>query len=292
MDKPPTITELNKLGNKRRATVKDAQKGLIEKAEKLQRKLNAYILNDLINTLEKDEENNLKNTSENLKKINKATKLKSFLKNVVNVVLFDFYITEFNKITKQTGKYFAPFGPTPAAIKRIEGRGEIVTEGFLNELFDNNQISRSIQQTISKGITSNQNVTEIKSVLTEQIKGKGDKMGIVQSYHYQNGYNEIKAQARALDNEFSKALNLNYAIYQGGEKSTTRDFCSNRVGGVYTREEILTWNHTPATWAGRMENNDILIDLGGWNCGHKLGWISYELAKRMNPAIEKSKYDE
>ena len=291
MDKPPTITDLNKRGNKRRATVKEAQKGLIKKSGILQRTLNAYVINELIQSLDKDKDNNLKNTSENLKKINKAAKLKRLIKNVINAALYDYYIKEFSKITTQTINYFSPFEPTPQAVERIEGRADTITAGFLDELFDNNQISRSIQQTIIKGITSNQNVTDIKSVLTDQIKGKNDKLGLLQSYHYQNGFNELQAQARALDNEFSKALGLNYAIYQGGEKTTTRDFCSNRVGGVYTREEILQWNHTPATWSGRMENNDILIDLGGWNCGHKLGWITYELAKRMNPAIEKSKYD-
>ncbi len=292
MAKPPTLTDLNKRARKRRATVKDAQKGLIKKGGILQRTLNAYVINDLIQSLDKDKDNNLKNTNENLKKINKATKLKRLINTVINTAIYDFYITEFSKITQQTARYFAPFGPSPQAIERITGRGDTVTAGFLDELFDNNQISRSIQKTITKGITSNQNITDIKSVLTDQIKGKADKMGVIQSYHYQNGFNEIQAQARALDNEFGKALGLNYAIYQGGEKTTSREFCLNRLGGVYNREEILQWNHTPATWSGRMENNDILIDLGGWNCGHKLGWITYELAKRMNPAIEKSKYDE
>lgn len=292
MAKPPTLTELNKRGRKRAATVIKAQKGLIKKSGTLQRTLHAFVINELMQSLDRDLDNNLKNTNENLKTINKATKLKRLINTVINAALYDYYLTEFSKITVQTVQYFGPFGPSPQAVKRIEGRGEIVTGGFLNELFDNNQISRSIQQTITKGITSNQNVTDIKSVLTDQIKGKGDKMGLVQGYHYQNGFNELKAHSRALDNEFSKTLNLNYAIYQGGEKTTSREFCLNRLGGVYNREEILAWNHTPATWSGRMENNDILIDLGGWNCGHKLGWITYELAKRMNASIEKSKYDE
>ena len=290
MAKPPTITDLNKRGRKRAATVKKAQKGLLEKAGITQDDL-FDVSEELLKMLERDENGNLKITNFNLKKINKATILKGIL-DEIDEKLNEYYEAEFEEILLETAEYFNPFKPTPNAVERIDGRSKIITGGFLNGLFDNNQIKRSIQQTLTKGVTSGQNITDIQSALTDQIKGKGDKLGLVQGYHYQNGFNELKAHSRALDNEFSKTLNLNYAIYQGGEKTTSREFCLNRLGGVYNREEILQWNHTPATWSGRMENNDILIDLGGWNCGHKLGWITYELAKRMNPANEKSKYDE
>ena len=290
MAKPPTITDLNKRGRKRAATVKKAQKGLLEKAGITQDDL-FDVSEELLKMLERDENGNLKITNFNLKKINKATILKGIL-DEIDEKLNEYYEAEFEEILLETAEYFNPFKPTPNAVERIDGRSKIITGGFLNGLFDNNQIKRSIQQTLTKGVTSGQNITDIQSALTDQIKGKGDKLGLVQGYHYQNGFNELKAHSRALDNEFSKTLNLNYAIYQGGEKTTSREFCLNRLGGVYNREEILQWNHTPATWSGRMENNDILIDLGGWNCGHKLGWITYELAKRMNPSIEKSKYDE
>ena len=128
-------------------------------------------------------------------------------------------------------------------------------------------------------------------LLTEQIKGKNDKFGVIKSYHYQNGYDKMQNYSRQLDTEFSKALKLNYAIYAGGEIQTTRDFCESRNGNVYNRETILSWNNTPATWAGRKPQNDILIDMGGYNCRHDFDWISYALARRIDPNIEKSEFD-
>ncbi len=288
---PPTVTELRKKARERAALLRKSEAGLLAKASAMQRRLNAYVLNYFLPSLEINDNNTIKNTNANLKKANKAGGLKRFIKNVVNVSMFDYYDQQFKKLTNKTVDYFTPFNPTEAAQKRILNRGETLTEGFIDDLFDNNQITNAIQQTIKNGINSNQNKTDLTALLTDQIKGKEKKFGLVQSYHYQNGYDEFQAYTRTLDDQFSKASDLNYAIYAGGEIKTTRDFCDQRNGKVFNRETVLSWNTTPADWSGRKEDNNILVDLGGYNCRHNLDWISYELAKRINPNIEKSKYD-
>lgn len=288
MAKPPTVTELRKLARKRGATLRGAESGLMDKAKAQERKLNRYVLNTLIPSLDISN-NRVKNTNANLKKINKAGGLKKFIKNVVNLAMFEYYESEFNKISRGTNSYFNRFEPTEAQKTRIFNRGQTLVDGFVDSLFDNNQIVTNIQGTVRNAITTNQPVSELKQLLTEQIKGKDKKLGSLSSFHYQNGYNEFQAYARGLDDEFSRALDLNYAIYAGGEIKTTRDFCDERNGNVYNRETILSWNNLE--WQGKKENNNILIDLGGYNCRHDLDWISYQLAKRLNPEIEKSKFD-
>jgi hypothetical protein len=289
--KPPKLKDLENKARKRSETLRDSETGLLSTAEKLQRRLNAYILNFLLPGLEYNEQTNtIKNTNANLKKINEAKGLKRFLKNVVNLGFLEYYEKQFNKIDKNTLGYFNLYEPNEATNERILNRGGTVTGGFLDELFDNNQISRSLQNTIRNAILSEQNRTDVKKLLTEQIKGKADKLGILQSYHYENGLNEFQAYSRSLDEQFSKALKLNYAIYAGGEIQTTRVFCDERNGNVYNREEILSWDSLE--WQGKKPDNNILIDLGGYNCRHDLEWISYELAQILNPDIQKSKFDE
>ena len=288
---PPTVTELRKKARERAALLRKSEKGLLSKASAMQRRLNSYVLNYFLPSLQINENNTRKNTNANLKKANKAGGLKRFIKKVVNVSMFDYYDQQFKKLTNKTVDYFTPFNPTEAAKKRILNRGETITDGFINDLFDNNQVANEIQKTIKKGIISGQNVTQLKSVLTEQIKGKEDKFGLLENYHYRNGTDELQKYTRELDQQFSEAAELNYAIYAGGEIKTTRDFCDQRNGKVFNRETVLSWNTTPANWSGRKEDNNILVDLGGYNCRHNLDWISYELAKRIDPNIEKSKYD-
>jgi hypothetical protein len=280
----PTITELRKIARQRSSILRNSEKGLLARANSMERKLNAYLLGTFFPS-------KVKNTTFNLKKINKATGLKKFIKNVVNVAMFGYYDKQFNSIEGATRVYFSPFEPRAAAERRIINRGQIIVDGFVDSIFDNNDIVRGLQQTIKNGITSEQSTTELKQMLTDQVKGKQDKLGIISSYHSKNGRDQFQAYSRSLDEEFSKTLNLNYAIYAGGEILTTRKFCDDRNGLVFNRETILEWNTTPATWQGRKPNNNILIDLGGYNCRHDLDWISYALARRLNPNIEKSKFD-
>lgn len=288
MAKPPTVTELRKVARDRSRILRESEKGLLNRTSSLERRLNAYVINSLIPSLEISN-NRVKNTNANIKKINKAGGLKKFVKNVVNLAMFDYYESEFNRIAGGTEKYFNNFEPTEAQKKRIFNRGQTLIDGFVDSLFDNNQIVTNIQGTVRNAITTNQPVSQLKQLLTEQIKGKEKKLGSLSSFHYQNGYNEFQAYARGLDDEFSTALSLNYAIYAGGEIKTTRLFCDERNGNVYNRETILSWNSEE--WQGKKENNNILIDLGGYNCRHDLDWISFQLAKRLNPEIEKSKFD-
>jgi spore coat protein CotF len=227
-----------------------------------ERKLNSYVLRTFIPSLQ-IRNNRVINTAANLKKVNKASGLKRFVKEVVNFALFEYYEKQFEGVNKHSNRYYGQFEPTEAAQKRIINRGQTITNGFIDELFDNNDIVKGLQQTIRNNIITETRTTELSALLTDQIKGKAEKLGAVTSYHYKNGFDEFQGYSRSLDEQFSKELNLT----------------------------ILSWNHTPETWVGRKENNNILIDMGGWNCRHDFDWVSWPLARRVDPNMERSKFD-
>jgi len=284
----PRVTDLKKIARKRSSILRASESGLIKKTTSQERRLNSYVLNTLIPSLE-IEGGRIKNTNANLKKINKAGGLKKFVKNVINGQMYEYYLKEFSRITEQTNRYFNQFEPTQATTDRINSRGITTINGFIDEIFDNNEVTKAIQSTLRASITSKQNVSDVKALLTEQIKGTEEKLGSLSSYHYKNGYNEFQKYARGLDEDFSTALNLNYAIYAGGKIKTTRNFCDERKGNVYTREEILSWNDLE--WQGKDPSASVIINLGGYNCRHDLDWISYALARRLRNDIERSKFD-
>ncbi len=286
----PRITDLRKIARARSSYLRAAESGLLTKAKSQERKLNSYVLRTFIPSLQ-IRNNRVINTSANLKKINKASGLKRFLKEVVNLALFNYYEKQFKGINRHTTRYYGEFKPTEAAQERILNRGLTITDGFINELFDNNDIVKGLQQTIRNGIITEARTSDLSALLTQQIKGKEQKLGAVTSYHYKNGFDEFQGYSRSLDEQFSKELNLNYAFYAGGQIKTTREFCEQRSGNIYNRETILSWNHTPANWQGRKENNNILIDMGGWNCRHDFDWVSWPLARRVDPNMERSKFD-
>jgi len=286
----PTVTKLQQQARIRGRQILQAEKGLLSKATTLQRSLNNYVLNKFLPTLDISN-GRISNTTANLRKASNAKGLKAFIKKAVNTVMFQYYDEQFNTLGKSTVNYFTPFEPTKETQRKALERGEVITNGFIDDLFDNNDIAKKIQQSVSNGVTSNQRLVQVKEVLTEQIKGKEGKLGLIASYHNTNGRNQFQSYSRGLDQQFSTALDLNYAIYAGGTVNDTREFCLERNGQVFNRETILEWNTTPAEWQGRKDNNNILIDMGGYNCRHDFDWISYQLAKRINPEIEKSSFD-
>ena len=284
------MSDLRKIARKRSKYLRDAESGLLSRSDTMQRKLNAYVLNTLVPSLQM-RNNQLTNTASNLNKVNKVSGLKRFMKTVVDLAMLEYYEKQFKGINRLSNQYFNKFEPTEATKERIINRGQTITDGFIDELFDNNEIVKSIQNTIRNSIITEQRTTDLKQLLTDQIKGKNDKLGLVSSYHYKNGFDEFQGYSRSLDEQYSKALKLNYAFYAGGKIKSTRDFCQERSGNLYNRETILSWNHTPANWAGRKPDNNILIDMGGYNCRHDLDWISWELAQQLDPNMERSKFD-
>lgn len=283
-----TNKNIDKKTRQKIATVKKSEKKLLEIAAKQQRKLNNFLINTFLPSLD-IKDGRIINTTNNLKKVNTAATLKRFLKNVVNESLLKAYLKGFSDINKNTASLYDLYNPPETTKNRIFNRSDIIADGFLTELFDNNEIQKDIQNTLRNAITTESKASDLKNLITEQIKGTEKKMGALEGFHYSQGKNEFQAYTRGLDVEFSKALKLNYFIYQGGEIKTTRDFCEERNRGTYTREEVESWQDL--TWQGKKESHNIFIDLGGYNCRHDLTPITYELAKRRRPDIEKSKYD-
>lgn len=134
-------------------------------------------------------------------------------------------------------------------------------------------------------------IADIKTGLSGFVLGDANKLGIVDNYNFVKlRINDTFAEYdRRTSGQYATQLQLNYFIYNGGEIKTTRDFCEQRNGNTYTREEGLEWN--ALDWQGKKPGHNVLNDAGGYNCRHYLDWISYELAKQLRPDIQKSKFD-
>ena len=284
----PRLIKLRKAFDKSQKTVLDVQTGLINLAGDLQSDLAQFVFSVVMPSLDV-RDGIIVNSTKNLKKINNSTSLKAFLRQSINKRLVSYYTKSFLAINKNTASYYDNFSPSESIRQQILNRANLGADGFMESLFDNNQVQRQIQDTLRGGVSSSLSVEDLQATLKQQIEGTEDKFGALQSFHYSNGRDEFQRYKRGLDNEFSVKLNLNYAIYQGGEINTTRQFCETRNGNTYNRETIESWQNL--NFQGKMEGHDIFIDAGGYNCRHDYGWISYELAKRRDPDIEKSKYD-
>jgi len=104
--------------------------------------------------------------------------------------------------------------------------------------------------------------------------------------YYQRWTHDIYSQyQRIATNEVRKELGLNFAFYQGGLIGGSRRFCRDRNGKIFHESEILSWANLD--WQGKQESGyNPIADLGGYNCRHRLDWISDELAFRLRPDLK------
>lgn len=69
-----------------------------------------------------------------------------------------------------------------------------------------------------------------------------------------------------------------YYRYTGGLIQRSRDFCEDRNRKVFTRKEVLSWKNI--SWQGKSKPYNPFINVGGYNCRHRLLPISKEMYER------------
>lgn len=175
--------------------------------------------------------------------------------------------------------------------KAVENGLKVNLQAFANSYNDSLVVAGQVRAQALSLITQGLSAGEIADKLDGIMNGTNTALGIVENYNfYQIRVQDTFAEYdRRLSNEYAGQLKLNYFIYQGGEIKTTRQFCEERNGNVYTREEGEAFNLLD--WEGKKVGHRFFIDCGGYNCRHYLDWISYELAVQLRPDIKKSIYD-
>lgn len=79
--------------------------------------------------------------------------------------------------------------------------------------------------------------------------------------------------SRAVNIKKSSDAGLNYFVYRGPDDKVTRPFCQSRVGKVFHRRELESWDNGQGIPAS--------TSLGGYNCRHYPDWITDERARQL-----------
>jgi len=112
----------------------------------------------------------------------------------------------------------------------------------------------------------------VKEILTtKKIEGNIDTIAREYAFQYRRAQGQIIATK----------LNIKYFLYFGTEIETTRCFCQERIGNIYTKEEVESW--ADLDWNGKEKGTNkgnIAQKLGGWRCRHDLMAVSEARALR------------
>lgn len=147
--------------------------------------------------------------------------------------------------------------------------------------------TEAVKRAALSGISQGLSFKDFKNTLRDVIDGQGGGLGVVENHLYTAAYDTFQQYDREAQRQFAKELSLNYAIYSGDIRDTSRDWCQTWVGKVLSRGEIEQWKGKD--WAGKNKNGyDPFTDCGGYNCTHIWNWISDELAFELRPDLIKN----
>jgi len=106
------------------------------------------------------------------------------------------------------------------------------------------------------------------------------------SKYYRNFTYDLYSQVdRTAGKVIADKIGMNkYAIYEGGLIKTSRKFCRERNGKVFTYDEIADFNPPEA----KQPDYNPFVDLGGYGCRHHLNWIPYAIAISLRPDLKEA----
>ena len=305
---------------KRKQEFIDSQNGKLESSViKLQSRLFSDIISELIPELD-IKDGLIQDTAKNYRLLSVLDKTYKDFQKASNQVVLNQVVTSTTEIAKLSAEYFSVVlaGNLPArfdniiasADKLINLRigldgGKIVRGGFLESFFNSNTIGTELKQFTSRAVTSNMNMKDYTKALRDMITGTPEYQGGTERQFQRYAYDLYQQYDAAYNQMLGNEFGFNYFIYQGGLIADSRDFCAAHNNKVWSKDEAVDWvdwtpsmgeypagyvvkakdmNETPSYMS--YPGYDPLIDRGGYNCRHALGWISDDIAFSMRPDLK------
>jgi hypothetical protein len=192
-------------------------------------------------------------------------------------------------IQKYTASYYTATGFTKKAIENALQKAkwienaigyngkEIVKGGYLDTLMSNEIVRQEIKDLMLRNIVAKTSIKDVQKELKGFVQGVGEQSGKLERYYKQYASDVIKQVDESFNLQVADELGLNHFAYLGTEIKTTRQFCADRYGQVFTREEAEEWDKED--WKGK--SGSFFINRGGYNCRHDIGWISEKLYNEL-----------
>ena len=184
--------------------------------------------------------------------------------------------------------------------------GEIIAGSFLEELISNRALLLDVKQFMSQAVAAQVPTKTFIKGLNDLVVGTEEKPGGIDKQFKRYAHDVYMQYDSAYASQVAEKAKLNYFIYLGGKIKDSRDFCVAHDARVWSRKEAELWpqwtpekGQYPEGYEIKQKNTSAvpsylnypgyapLIDRGGYNCRHHLGWLSDELALDMRPELKK-----
>lgn len=170
--------------------------------------------------------------------------------------------------------------------------------GWLAAIGDMKDVYTRVRETAMRAISVSMPLSEFLKVLALEIKGDDRINGLLAS-HFRTIVWDVYAEFnRQVGFKTAVCLGYRSAVYEAGLIETSRDFCIERNGKVFTFEEIEKFGTSDDAFGGYTDKSsgsfkgktkfdyNPFFDQGGYNCRHSYSFIPDRLAIRLRPELK------
>lgn len=164
----------------------------------------------------------------------------------------------------------------------VDENGKLIKDGFTDKTIKSDKVQKEFITEVRRILGQNGDVQMLQARLKTLILGGPERGGLVQRYYNTFATNILNTIDRNNNNFYADELALTYFYYGGGLIKTSRSFCVERNGKIFSREQAEKWRDTPfirKMYGKKISDYDPLTMMGGPGCLHAADWITDELAK-------------
>ena len=184
--------------------------------------------------------------------------------------------------------------------------GKSIKGGFLDSIVKDQTASTIIKNYVGKSVTGQVDSKEFIKGLSKLVTGD-EKAGLMERQYQRYAYDLYQQYDRAYNTSLAQEFDMRYFLYQGGLIEDSRDFCVAHNNKVWSVDEAADWDRWMPYMGDYPEGYEIkqkdiydipsylgypgyqpLVDFGGYNCRHGIGFISDELAFSLRPELKGS----
>lgn len=259
-----------------------------KEAVRLQTELYRELVDKYLDALQTDEAGNILYNAKNLGYVNDLNKtwqtfqdkhylpvINDFAKDLLSIV--DIEATYFNAIGKAFDLDIAMEKTTDLISKQIGidlKTGKLIEDSYLYRLAEGSQVKDDIANLVLQNISAKSSFRDLKDSLQTLVEGDETTNGAMQQYLRTYAYDTFANVQRSVDLNIADTYQFNSFIYSGDIIKDSREFCIERVNGIFTRDDLAEWS--TMDWKGKNWDVPVEISLGGYNCRHTLMWIPDE----------------
>jgi hypothetical protein len=230
----------------------------------------------ILKILELDSEGYVKQNSINRKILNQAdNKINEVFSSSKYTNAINNYISVIPQINLNNVKYFTSieetFKPSRIFLKNLQADTITTIEKYVLRDGLQSQVINPLSQILSQNINSGGRFSGFLEQIKTYVVGNPDVEGRAMSYTRTYLRDSLFTYSRTFQQSLTSDLKTEFYMYVGGLIETSRPFCIERAGKIFSHKEIESW--ASLGWSGKKQGtteSSIFLFAAGWNCSHQI----------------------